>query len=94
MRKLLFAAALSLVTSVATAQREMPKTVEIKAPDGQIVGTATRSGNTIVYRDAKGEIAGSSTIAADGKQTHYDPHGKIVASPSIVTAPAAELERE
>jgi hypothetical protein len=84
MHKLLLAAALSLATSAATAQREMPTTVEIKAPDGQLVGTATRWRNSIVYRDANGEIAGSSIIAIDGTQTHYDPHGKVIAFPSIV----------
>jgi hypothetical protein len=67
--------------------QSLPTTVEIKKPDGQFVGTATRWGNSIVYRDANGEIAGSSILATDGKQTHYDPHGKIVASPSIVAVP-------
>jgi Tfp pilus assembly protein FimT len=90
----LLVAALSLTTSAAIAQRSMPVTVEIKEPGGRVVGTATRSGNMIVYRDARGEIAGSSTIAADGKQTHYDPHGKVVASPSIVNVPDPEEPHE
>lgn len=57
---------------------ELPKTNVIKTPDGTVIGTATGSGNVVVYRNAKGELTGSSRVTADNEITYYDPHGTIV----------------
>ena len=76
-RKLLLATTLAVVTTTAIAQSPMPQTTVIKKPDGRIIGTATLWRDTIVYRDAKGELTGSSRVAADGTETFYDPSGKV-----------------
>jgi YD repeat-containing protein len=84
-KKLLTTTALVLtMTATATAQSfALPSTVQIEGPDGQKIGTATTSGNMTVYRDAKGQLTGSSTIATDGTRTHYDPHGKITGTSTV-----------
>jgi YD repeat-containing protein len=76
-RKLLLATTLAVVTTTAIAQSPMPQTTVIKDPDGRIIGTATLSGDMIVYRDANGGLTGSSRVAADGTETFYDPNGKV-----------------
>ena len=77
MRTLLLATALAVVTTTATAQQSLPRTTIIKNPDGQVISTATTWGNTTVYRDANGELTGSSKVAPDGSVTYYDPNGKV-----------------
>jgi len=79
-RKLLLATTFAVVSTTAIAQSPMPQTTVIKGPDGRIMGTATISGDTIYYRDAKGELTGSSRVAADGTETYYDPRGKVTAT--------------
>jgi YD repeat-containing protein len=59
------------------------RTVTIKSPEGQIVGTATTSGNTIYYRDANGELTGTAKIAADGTRTIYDPNNKLIGTTTV-----------
>ena len=83
MRKLLLATALAVVTTTATAQEPMPRTINIKNPDGQVIGTATVWENTTVYRDANGELTGSSKVAPDGSATYYDPNGKLTQTSTI-----------
>jgi YD repeat-containing protein len=70
--------ALICMTHTAMAQTALPATMKIYDKDHQVVGTATRSGNTIVVRDKYGELVGSVTIGEGNKQTLRDPDGKIV----------------
>jgi len=73
-------AALLLATGSGPAQSQLgqtlPQRAEIKDASGQVVATATTWGTQTVYRNAEGELTGSSKIA-DGKMTFYDPNGKI-----------------
>ena len=54
-----------------------PRTTVIKDAEGRTVSTATTWGNITVYRNADGELTGSSKITADGTTTYYDPNGKV-----------------
>jgi YD repeat-containing protein len=62
----------------AMAQSQLPQMRPIKDATGKQVGTATRSGNRFVIRDANGELLGTIVVNADGTETRYDPHGNIV----------------
>jgi YD repeat-containing protein len=74
MRKLLLLAAIATATM---AQSSLPETTVIKDPAGHTISTVTTWGATSVFRNAAGELTGSSKIA-DGKiTTYYDPSGVI-----------------
>jgi YD repeat-containing protein len=87
MIKMLFlTVALFAPTAMAQSLTPSPpttRTMTIKSPEGQIVGTATTSGNTIYYRDGKGELTGTAKIATDGSRTLYDPSGKVMGITSV-----------
>jgi YD repeat-containing protein len=59
------------------SQQLTPWTTVIKDAEGRTVSTATTWGNITVYRNADGELTGSSKITADGTTTYYDPNGKV-----------------
>jgi YD repeat-containing protein len=87
MRKLLCATVALTFATTAVAQQpifspldHLPRTVIIQDPDGKTVGSATISGNITVYRDANGELTGSSKITPDGTKTFYDVNGKVTAT--------------
>lgn len=68
---------LALITPAA-AQSTIPKTVKLyDNKSGQVLGTATISGNRVYLRDSKGELVGTAVYVKD-KQTLYDPSGNIV----------------
>lgn len=70
--------AITLSLILPAAAQDIPKTVELKNASGEVVGTATFSGDgATTYRDAKGELAGSSRIS-NGRITFYDPSGNVV----------------
>lgn len=66
------------------AQSQLPITIPIKTPQGEIIGTATTNpnDNVIVFRDAKGELTGSARVTKDAI-TYYDVHGKITHSATM-----------
>jgi YD repeat-containing protein len=79
MKTLIIALTLATITAAA-AQSPIPRTATFFGPDGQSIGTATTTGNTTYFRDANGELIGSSTLDANGLQTFYDPSGKITST--------------
>ena len=46
--------------------------------DHAVIGTATRSGNTTYFRDAKGELTRTTRIDPHGNKTLLDPGGNVV----------------
>jgi hypothetical protein len=54
----------------------LPRTVPWTDKNGQQIGTATFSGQTMVLRNLKGDVVASIVTDANGS-TIYDPNGKI-----------------
>jgi len=70
---------LTASATAAVAQYEMPKTFNLTDKNGIFTGTATMWGNKTTYRDAKGELVGS-TVIENNVVTYYTPDGKVVRS--------------
>jgi hypothetical protein len=93
MKTFIFALALVSVSTAATAQflspivptPFIPKTVELRDPNGKTVGTGTLVGRRLVMRGINGELIGTAIFERDGKKTFYDPSGNVVSSLSIPT---------
>ena len=67
--------ALLMLTTTAVAQ--IPKTVDWKE-NGQVIGTATFSGDRIYLRDLKGAHVVTIVVEKDGNTTIYDPSGNVI----------------
>jgi phage/plasmid primase-like uncharacterized protein len=80
MRNLVSVIALIAMTSVAAAQ--MPETTDVMTSDGVKAGTATKLGNMIYLRDAKGELVGMVELLEDGSRIVRDPSGKVTGTVS------------
>jgi YD repeat-containing protein len=79
--------ALALIATIATASAQgtgpLTQTIKFHGPDGEIIGTATISRNSIYFRDAKGELTGTTVVNPDGSRTMYDPSGKVTGTATV-----------
>lgn len=83
MRKLVSVIALVAMTTAAAAQfNDLPQTMDVTDVNGVKVGTATKFGNNITLRDAKGEMAGTIELLPDGGRLVRDANGKLTGTVS------------
>jgi hypothetical protein len=91
MKTLIIAITLAM-TTVAAAQTEslffppiftpgtaLPRTIKIVDPDKQLLATATIGPFGTTFRNAKGELLGSTAVDRQtGIRSYYDPNGKVL----------------
>jgi hypothetical protein len=79
----LFVPLLLVMTATTLAQPipELPRTVQLKNPDGTILGTTTSWGNRIVLRRADGTPDGvlvGTLVFENGTTNFYSPNGVLI----------------
>jgi hypothetical protein len=78
---LVAALVLALVMPAKAQQLDLPKTIKLhNNATGEVIGTATISGNTMYLRDKDGEHVRTVVRNRDGTTTSYDVHGKVIAN--------------
>lgn len=94
MKTALIAITLAMTTVTAAAQTDsilfppilgltpgidLPTTIKIVGPNKQLLATATTGPFGTTFRDAKGELLGTTNLDRQtGIRSYYDPNGKVL----------------
>ena len=79
MKPLVVLFSLALLSTAAAQPQPLSKTINLyNKATKEPIGTVTKSGNRLYYRNPQGEHVATVVINADGTRSSYDANGKPI----------------